>query len=85
MLRSQRRLPPPTGGAKRERLLSRRGDRRIERASVALLLVLFLGASALGQPAAKVPHIGWLDFWPKCDSSWLESGLRDLGYVPEPA
>jgi putative ABC transport system substrate-binding protein len=82
MLRSQRRLPAPTGRTKRERLVSRRGDRRIGRASAALLLSLFLGSSALGQSAPKVPHIGWLDFWSECDSSWLESGLRDLGYVP---
>jgi putative ABC transport system substrate-binding protein len=44
--------------------------------------MLSLGGSASGQPASKVPHIGWLDFWPNCDSSSLESGLRDLGYVP---
>jgi hypothetical protein len=44
---------------------------------------MFLGGSVSAQPASKVPHIGWLDFWPKCpDISWLESGLRDLGYVP---
>jgi putative tryptophan/tyrosine transport system substrate-binding protein len=48
---------------------------------MALLLTLLLSASAFGQPASKVPHIGWLDFWPECDASWLESGLRDLGYV----
>ena len=76
--------PPasPTRGAIRLRLLARRGSGRIRRASTALLLTLCVGGSALGQPASKVPHIGWLDFWPDCDSSSLESGLRDLGYVP---
>ena len=52
------------------------------RASVALLLTLFLGGSASGQAESKVPHVGWLDYWPNCDTSSLESGLRDLGYVP---
>ena len=64
------------------RLLARRGHGRIGRWSTVLLLTLFLGGSASGQPASKVPHIGWLDFWPNCDTSSLESGLRDLGYVP---
>ena len=63
-------------------LLARRGDGRIGRWSTVLLLTLFLGGSASGQPASKIPHIGWLDFWPNCDTSSLESGLRDLGYVP---
>jgi putative ABC transport system substrate-binding protein len=49
---------------------------------MALLLTLFLGGSVSAQPASKVPHIGWLDFWPNCDASLLESGLRDLGYIP---
>ena len=49
---------------------------------MALLLTLFLGGSASGQAASKVPHVGWLDFWPNCDTSSLESGLRDLGYIP---
>jgi putative ABC transport system substrate-binding protein len=53
----------------------------MRRASAALLLTFFLSGLALGQPESKVPHIGWLDFWPNCDSSSLESGLRDLGYV----
>jgi putative ABC transport system substrate-binding protein len=60
-------------------LLARLGNRRI---SLALMLTLFLGGSALTQAASKVPHVGWLDFWPNCDASSLESGLRDLGYVP---
>jgi putative tryptophan/tyrosine transport system substrate-binding protein len=54
----------------------------MRRGSTALLLTFFLSGSALGQPESKVPHIGWLDFWSNCDSSSLESGLRDLGYVP---
>lgn len=54
----------------------------MRRASTTLLLTLFLSGSALGQPESKIPHIGWLDFGPNCDSSPLESGLRDLGYVP---
>ena len=58
------------------------GDRRIRRASMALLLTLLLGVPALGQSTSRVPHIGWLDFWPECDSSSLESGLRELGYIP---
>jgi putative tryptophan/tyrosine transport system substrate-binding protein len=62
-------------------LLARPGDGRIGRWATVLLLTLFLGGSASGQPASKVPHIGWLDFWPNCDTSSLESGLRDLGYV----
>jgi putative tryptophan/tyrosine transport system substrate-binding protein len=82
MLISQGRLAYPTPSAIRERLLPRRGDRRYGPAPIALLLTLFLSASALGQTVSKVPHIGWLDFWPECDSSSLESGLRDLGYVP---
>ena len=62
--------------------LARLGGGWIGLASVALLLALFLGGSASAQRGSKVPHIGWLDFWPDCDSSSLESGLRDLGYVP---
>ena len=54
----------------------------MRRVSAALLLTFFLRGLALGKPESKVPHIGWLDFWPNCDSSSLESGLRDLGYVP---
>ena len=63
-------------------LLACLGNGRIGRGSMALLLTLFLGGSVSAQPASKVPHIGWLDFWPNCDASWLESGLRDLGYIP---
>jgi putative ABC transport system substrate-binding protein len=48
---------------------------------MALLLTLFLSGSASAQPASKVPRIG-LDFWPGCDSSSLESGLKELGYIP---
>ena len=33
----------------------------------ALLLMLCLGGSAWAQSASKVPHVGWLDFWPQCD------------------
>src|SRR5271166_2231134 len=62
--------------------LVRLGAGRIWGASVALLLTLSLGGSVSAQPASKVPHVGWLDFWPNCDTSSLESGLRDLGYVP---
>jgi putative ABC transport system substrate-binding protein len=54
----------------------------MRRCSTALLLTFFLSGPVLGQPESKVPHIGWLDFWPNCDASSLESGLRDLGYVP---
>ncbi len=82
MSRSQARSASPTRGAIRLRFLPRRGDSRIRRASSALLLTLFLGGAALGQTASKVPHIGWLDFWPNCDASSLESGLKDLGYIP---
>jgi len=82
MLRSQVRAASPTRSAIRERLLARLATGRVGRATGTLLLTLFLGGSALGQPASKVPHIGWLDFWPECDSSMLESGLRDLGYIP---
>jgi putative ABC transport system substrate-binding protein len=60
----------------------RLGNGWIGRGSIALLLMAFLGDSASAQPASKVPHIGWLDFWPNCDASSLENGLRDLGYVP---
>ena len=42
----------------------------------------FLAVRRQGRLHRKVPHIGWLDFWPSCDASSLESGLRDLGYVP---
>ena len=82
MSRSLGRSASPTLKQRPLRLLAWRGNGRIGRASTALLLTLFLGGSALSQPASKVPHIGWLDFWPDCDSSLLESGLRDLGYVP---
>ena len=54
----------------------------MRRAFTALLLTLLLNSSASGQAAPKVPHVGWLDFWPNCNSSSLERGLRDLGYVP---
>jgi putative ABC transport system substrate-binding protein len=63
-------------------LLARVGNGRFGRASMALLLTLLVDGSASGQAGSKVPHIGWLDFWPSCDASSLESGLRDLGYVP---
>jgi putative ABC transport system substrate-binding protein len=63
-------------------LLARLGYGRIRHGSVALLLTLFVCGSASAQPASKVPHIGWLDFWPGCDASSLESGLKDLGYIP---
>jgi putative tryptophan/tyrosine transport system substrate-binding protein len=63
-------------------LLVRLAGGRIGRAPMALLLTLFVDASASGQAGSKVPHIGWLDFWPSCDASSLESGLRDLGYIP---
>jgi hypothetical protein len=54
----------------------------IGRGSTALLLIFFLCGSASAQSASKVAHIGWLDFWPNCDASSLESGLKDLGYIP---
>jgi putative tryptophan/tyrosine transport system substrate-binding protein len=54
----------------------------MRRCSTAFLLTFFLSGPVLGQPESKVPHIGWLDFWPNCDASSLESGLRDLGYIP---
>ena len=63
-------------------LLVRLAGGRFGRASMALLLALLVDGSASGQAGSKVPHIGWLDFWPSCDASSLESGLRDLGYVP---
>jgi putative ABC transport system substrate-binding protein len=62
-------------------MLARLGNGRRHGSGV-LLLTLFLSGSALAQPPSKVPHIGWLDFWPQCDSSGLEGGLRDLGYTP---
>ena len=55
---------------------------RLGRTSTALLLTFFLCGSASAQSTSKVPHIGWLDFWPNCDASSLESGLKDLGYIP---
>src|ERR1700692_4448806 len=66
----------------RKGFLARLGEGRVGGASLAWLLTLALGGSAPAQPSSKVPHIGWLDFWPYCDASSLESGLRDLGYVP---
>ena len=66
----------------RKGFLARIGECRIGAASAALLLTFSLGGSAPAQPSSKVPHVGWLDFWPYCDASSLESGLRDLGYVP---